>query len=251
MKLLVSIRNAEEAIAAAAGGADVIDAKEPRNGALGAVSRGTLTRISRALPPGLPLSVALGDATHPDTAVLLARRAAELGAAWVKLGLARVLCAHRAAGVLASIRRIVDSGPTGLIAVAYADAASVGAPEPYEVIEAAAEAGAAGVLLDTALKDGGSLFELHSAAGVGSWVAAAHARGLQVALAGRLKASDMPAAHLAGADVVGVRGAACDGGRLGTISAPRVLELASICRDRCTDSAVMGLEMAPHAAAGT
>ena len=37
MHLLVSVRNAEEAAAALAGGADVIDAKDPAAGALGPV----------------------------------------------------------------------------------------------------------------------------------------------------------------------------------------------------------------------
>jgi len=42
MRLLVSVRDASEARAALAGGAGIIDAKEPLNGPLGAVSSDVL-----------------------------------------------------------------------------------------------------------------------------------------------------------------------------------------------------------------
>ena len=47
MRLLVSVASATEASAALAGGADVIDAKNPLAGALGAVSVGVLREIHR------------------------------------------------------------------------------------------------------------------------------------------------------------------------------------------------------------
>jgi (5-formylfuran-3-yl)methyl phosphate synthase len=63
MRLLVSVRSASEVGAALAGGADIIDAKEPRHGSLGAVSRRTLASITAVVPPECPLSIALGDLT--------------------------------------------------------------------------------------------------------------------------------------------------------------------------------------------
>lgn len=258
MRLLVSVRNAQEALVAVAGGADVIDAKEPRNGTLGAVSRGALAGISRALAADRPLSVALGDASQPDAVAAATRRAAELGASWIKVGLAGVSCGHRAAGMLARFRRVLDGQPTGLIAVAYADSSTVGAPDPEAVVGAAMQAGASGVLLDTARKDSGSLFELLPISRVGEWVAAAHALGLQAGVAGKLTAAEVPIARYVGADVVGVRGAACDGGRLGVINQHRVAKLALICcngdarstdaeyeehhRGRATQAAISGRE---------
>ena len=47
MRLLVSVRSEEEARAALAGGAEIIDAKEPSRGALGAVEIGVLREIVR------------------------------------------------------------------------------------------------------------------------------------------------------------------------------------------------------------
>src|SRR5262249_39654673 len=73
-------------------------------------------------------------------------------------------------------------------------------------------AGAAGVLLDTADKAGPGLRGLIAPRDLASWVSAAHDAGLLVALAGKLTESDLSFARDAGADIAGVRGAACDGG---------------------------------------
>ena len=46
-KLLVSVRTIEEARAALAGGADIIDIKEPTRGSLGRADEAVLTSIAR------------------------------------------------------------------------------------------------------------------------------------------------------------------------------------------------------------
>jgi hypothetical protein len=71
-RLLVSVRNAEEALMAARGGADIIDVKEPSKGSLGRASLENLLAIADALKQQqqhadrvktepVPLSVALGE----------------------------------------------------------------------------------------------------------------------------------------------------------------------------------------------
>src|SRR5438067_2429694 len=60
MRLLVSVADAAEARAALAGGADIIDAKEPRHGALGAVAPDVLRAIRNAVAVRRPVSAALG-----------------------------------------------------------------------------------------------------------------------------------------------------------------------------------------------
>ena len=66
MRLLVSVRDASEAEAALAGGADIIDAKEPLNGPLGPVAPDTLAAITAAVAGKTPISVALGDVGTAD-----------------------------------------------------------------------------------------------------------------------------------------------------------------------------------------
>ena len=48
-RLLVSVRNADEAIAALAGGAHVIDVKEPERGSLGAADTSAIAEIVLAV----------------------------------------------------------------------------------------------------------------------------------------------------------------------------------------------------------
>ena len=89
-------------------------------------------------------------------------------------------------------------------------------------MDVAARAGAEGVLLDTADKTGPGLLALVPSAALATFIARVHARGLFVALAGQLTAGDLAFMRDTGADVAGVRGAACDTGRMGRVSADRV-----------------------------
>jgi uncharacterized protein (UPF0264 family) len=101
----------------------------------------------------------------------------------------------------------------------------------------AAEAGARGILLDTARKEGPGLAALWDRATLARWVARARGNGLLVALAGKLGADDLAFAADAGPDIVGVRGAACDGGRNGTIDEARVRLLVTSLRNLQMDRA--------------
>src|SRR5207237_9523523 len=79
MRLLVSVRGPLEARAALAGGADVIDAKDPACGALGAVSAERLAAIRRTVGAARPVSAALGDARDEGTVAAAAAAAAGAG----------------------------------------------------------------------------------------------------------------------------------------------------------------------------
>jgi uncharacterized protein (UPF0264 family) len=220
MRLLVSVRDVREAQAAVRGGAEIVDAKDPRRGALGPVTPRTLARIRAAVPCGIPVSAALGDAAD-DYPV-------PPGVAYVKVGLRNVQDAEHAQ-VLANraARRAAEAGAE-LVLVAYADATRAGSLPPLAVPAIAAAVGARGVLLDTAFKDGGNLFDLLDVARVAQWIAAARAAGMFTALAGGLSEPSLRTALALGADIVGVRGAACDGGRMGRVSVARVAALSAL-----------------------
>lgn len=225
MRLLVSVRSAEEAKAALAGGAEIIDAKDPRQGALGAVEIGVLREIVRAVNGVRPVSAAMGDAGDVELLSARARGAAEAGVAFVKVGFADV---RDLDPVRARLRGVMDGvllSPCAVVAVAYADWHDVGAAAPSTVVAAAAAEGAMGVLVDTVRKDGAGLFRCLGRAALESLVHEARARSLLVALAGRITCEDLAFAYEAGAEVVGVRGAACDGGRDGRVRESRVRDL--------------------------
>ena len=228
MQLLVSVRDADEARAALAGGVEIIDAKEPARGALGAVTPSALQAIQAAVDDARPLSAALGDALGHAAFEDTVRHTAELGLAYVKIGFRGVRERALAAERLATAVRGAPAAGTGtqIIAVAYADAKRAASLEPEAILEVAASSGARGVLLDTACKEGGGLLTLMDASVIARWVRTAHDAGMVAALAGQLHADDVGIIRALGADIVGVRGAACDGGRDGRISAARVRLLA-------------------------
>jgi uncharacterized protein (UPF0264 family) len=220
VRLLVSVATPEEAAAAVRGGADIVDAKDPRRGALGAVSLPVFCAIRETVGQRAPVSAALGDASTAIDVERDARAFATAGAAFVKVGFAGVPTDRIGVLLDAALQ-----GTPDVVAVAYADARSAGAPDPRVVISAASRAGVRGLLIDTADKTGRGLRDVADASVIADWVAQARQAGLFVALAGKLTLDDLMALRDARADIVGVRGAACEGGRSGTVSEQRVRAL--------------------------
>jgi uncharacterized protein (UPF0264 family) len=232
MRLLVSVADAREARMAVEGGVDIVDVKNPAEGALGAPAPGVIEQVREAVPPERPVSAAIGDLPSlPGTAALAALGAARSGAGYVKVGLWGTSTIDEAVAVLRAARDAVDGGAT-VIAAAYADAERVPARPlpPGAVVEAARRARAGGCLLDTAVKDGRGLFEWLTAEALEALVAEGHAAGLEVALAGALRAEELSAVRATGADIAGVRAAACrDGMRTAPLDAERIERLRAEC----------------------
>jgi (5-formylfuran-3-yl)methyl phosphate synthase len=234
MKLLVSVVDAGEARAAAAAGADIVDVKNPAEGSLGAPLPAVIESARAAVPAERPISAAIGDMPNlPGTAALAALGAARSGATFVKVGLWGVSTEADAVELLRAVRDGVASVPrVVVVAAAYADARRVAhtplAPELLPRVARAASVGAC--LFDTAVKDGRGLLSWLSPDALASLVADAHAAGLQVALAGALREEDLPVIRDTGADIAGVRSAACgDGTRSAPLEAARVRALVAAC----------------------
>ena len=195
MRLLVSVIDAAEARLAVAGGVDIVDVKNPAEGSLGAPAPGVIAQVRDVLPAELPLSAALGDLPClPGTAALAALGAARSGAAYVKLGLWGVVQrTEDAVAVLRAARDAVD-GDAAVVAVAYADAARVpgGRWRRRSSSRRRGDAGVSGCLIDTAIKDGRGLLSWLAADALAELVAEAHDAGLEIALAGELRAEDLP-----------------------------------------------------------
>lgn len=275
MRLLVSVRSVGEARVALANGADIIDAKEPSRGALGAVSPHVLRAMALAVHGVRPLSAALGETRRaPDDVGARAAQASRAGTAFVKIGLTgldgRAVAALAAAVRGVGLGRVADGGTRwgdneeapwpdgssdpradrsacrgdaghaarwppgagrcGVVAVAYADWRTARRPAPHDVLRIAAIEGATGLLVDTAGKLGPGLRGLMRDAELADLVGSAHASGLFIALAGQLCAGDLPMLRSLGADIAGVRGAACTGGRTGRLDPLRVRHLSAQAR---------------------
>jgi uncharacterized protein (UPF0264 family) len=232
MRLLVSVTDAAEARVAVEAGVDIVDVKNPAEGSLGAPAPGVIERVREVVPPDRPVSAAIGDLPAlPGTAALAALGAARSGAAYVKVGLWGTSTEASAVAVLRAVRDAVDGG-AAVVAAAYADAERVpGGPlPPGAVVGAARRANVPGCLLDTAVKDGRGLFEWLSPEELSALVAEGHAAGLVMALAGGLRAEDLSLVRATGADIAGVRAAACRGGRrTEPLDAERIGRLRAVC----------------------
>lgn len=231
MRLLVSVRDAEEARAAVAGGAEIVDAKDPAAGSIGPVSTGALMAIAEVLPQGIRLSAALGDvASLEDVATAFGRIAVPVN--YVKVGFRGLTDHTLVEDLLAEAVHLARDlpGRPAVIAVAYADCERAGSLPPEDFQPMVPEVGADGMLVDTCFKDGGSLFDLCSSDELMELAAALAPHELTFALGGSLGAADVRAAWDIGAMIFGVRGAACEGGRNGRVAERLVRQLAEAVR---------------------
>ncbi len=211
MRLLVSVVSASEARRALAGGADIIDVKDPSEGALGAPAPRVLSEVVDAVGGAAPVSVALGDLPDlPHTAAMAARGAVLSGAAFVKVGLRGVVDLDRAVAVMRAVADAVGDR-ADVIAAAYADAGALDPPAlaPATLPDVVRLTGIAGALVDTFVKDGRGLYAWLSEGDVAGLVARTRAAGGMFGVAGQLRAGELCRVD---ADVVGVRSAVCQGG---------------------------------------
>lgn len=225
-KLLISVRSKVEALAALAGGANVIDIKEPKNGSLGRATFDVWREVREVVPQSMPVSVALG-----ELADWLADHAGEVprgrwnGITYCKLGLS-----HAPDDWIdrwQNLRQHLTASGTRIpawVAVVYVDWQAAGAPCPDAVIEAASKLAIChGILFDTWDKSNGLAIDL-------TWkprVDRVRAAGRFVALAGSLDASAIRRLAPLAPEIFAVRGSACvDGDRLGPIDPRRVSILA-------------------------
>ncbi len=216
MQLLISVVTADEVEAAVSGGADIVDVKDPREGSLGAAAPHVVRAVRAAVPAGVPVSVAIGDVPDlPGMAALAAAGAASCDVAYVKVGLLGPSDEASALRLLKAVCRAAAEAarPPRVMAAGYADAAAVGALPPLLLPAVAAAAGTHGCMLDTARKDGGTLFTALDDDDLRRFVEGCRERRLVSALAGSLTEGDLARLAAIGPDIVGFRGAACGGDR--------------------------------------
>jgi len=203
--LLASVRSADEAAIAVAGGADIVDAKEPSAGALGRVEPAVLRAIVREVAGRRPVSATIGDLElSPDVVSAAVEATAEDGADIVKIG----VFPGALAATWAALRPLTCRG-LRLVAVMFADRA----PDLIESPARCAEAGFYGVMLDTADKAAGPLTAHLDHEALLAFVCRASCLGLVSGLAGSLRLRDIPDLASLGADYLGFRSALTVGGR--------------------------------------
>ncbi len=233
MLLLVSPINTKEAIEAIRGGADIVDVKNPKEGSLGASFPWIIKDIKDITPEDILVSATLGDVPYkPGTVSLAALGALVAGADYIKVGLYGTSNIQQAINVMENVVKTVNDEKANafVVAAGYADAHRVGSLNPLEIPEVAADSGADVAMLDTAIKDGKTLFDFLSMEELDNFVQEAHDNGLKAALAGSIKKEQLKPLYDVECDIVGIRGAACIGGdrNTGEIHSSAVSELKKL-----------------------
>lgn len=226
-RLLISVRDADEAATALAGGVDLLDIKEPDRGALGAASPAAWRSVLSIAEGRVPTSAALGELLelpqHDDT--LLARFQ------YAKIGLAG--CAAHG-DWLQRWRQALQRLPHTVapVAVVYGDWTVCHAPPPQQIVDQSAGLGCRAVLFDTHTKSGGNLFSYLPVNQLKRLVATIRAAGQQVVLGGSLQRQAITIACGLSPDYIAVRGAACRGNRNGSVDLDRVRSLNELLHSR-------------------
>ena len=221
MKLLISVRSVDEALLAADGGADFIDLKDPGAGALGGLPVPTIRDIVAALRrhhDGLAVSATIGDVPMHETQRILAcvDAVGACGVDYVKVGIDRGPEAFAVLDALAACNWPVVPvfiGDHGLDAALTAHACTLGFP---------------GLMVDTADKEAGSLFDAVPMADLRAFLAQVRAAGQMAGVAGALRTAHVPLLQSLAPDFAGFRSAVCVGDRKAALSPERLAALAAL-----------------------
>ncbi|MGI9303049.1 MAG: (5-formylfuran-3-yl)methyl phosphate synthase [Gammaproteobacteria bacterium] len=198
---LASVSNLHEAEIVLAAGADIVDLKDPANGALGALSPQTIAHIVRSLGGRVTISATTGDLpAEPAVLSHAVEATAATGVDIVKVGL---FGRDHHARCIAAMSEHAGRG-VRLVAVMFAD------QQPdLALIDELSSAGFAGVMLDTADKAGGDLRKQLNDETLRSFISRAHKHDLLAGLAGSLRTQDIPHLLALDPDYLGFRTALC------------------------------------------
>jgi len=213
MKVLVSPQNVAEALVCMSAGVEIVDVKNPDEGSLGANFPWVIKEIKSHTGSRALLSATVGDVPFkPGTVSQAALGAIIAGADYVKVGLYGISNAKETYAVMAAVKRAAEmvEREVTVVACAYADASRIGAISPLDAIAPVKEAGCDGIMIDTAIKDGKSLFAHQDTETLTKFVETARRLGLLTALAGSITKDHLGQLAIIRPDIIGVRGAVCE-----------------------------------------
>lgn len=201
-KILASVSSLEEVKFILKTSVDIIDIKQPEQGALGALPKGIVKQIVEQVRQQKPVSATIGDLPmEADLIFNAVSNMLETGVDYIKIGFFPGGNWHN---ILSKLNNLTQQGHQ-LIAVLFAD------KQPnFNFITALKNKGFTGVMLDTMNKSSASLPQLMSFNTLKHFVKVANDVQLFCGLAGSLKATDIPELLKLDADYLGFRGALCE-----------------------------------------
>lgn len=215
MIVLISPESIEEAMSILHTDTDIIDVKNVKEGSLGAQFPWLTKKVVEMNNArGIRTSATLGDLPFkPGTSALAAYGCAMTGVSYVKAGLHgprnKQECFEMMDGIYKAVRMVSDTAD--VVASGYADYRRFGGLSTKDLVAGAKDAKATVVMVDTFIKDGKNLFDNMSMDELHEFVGSAHEAGMKVALAGSLKQEHADKLFELNPDIIGVRGAVCEG----------------------------------------
>ena len=213
MKLLVSVESVEEARVAVEAGCEVLDIKNPNEGSLGANFPWVLQEIAETFPNlACETSATVGDLPHkPGTGALAAFAVASLGLDYVKAGLHGSSTYAQAVEMMTAIQRAVRlANPRArAVAAGFADWRRFDGLSCADLVRAAVAAEVDVCLIDTAVKDGSTLFDSLAVDELAEFIGRCREAGILCAMAGSIREEHLDELARLAPDLIGVRGAIC------------------------------------------
>lgn len=220
-KLLASITNVQEARVALNADVDIVDLKNPLEGALGALPLAEVHTIVGVIAGRKLTSATIGDLPmDPELLICATEQMAQAGVDIIKLGFFGS-DGHR--DCIKALKPLADKG-VRMVGVLFADQS----PD-FGLLPELKAAGFYGVMLDTAEKAGNNLLDYILLDGLSHFVQLAHACQLECGLAGSLGLLHIPALAALKPDYLGFRGALCKNNlRASVLSGSRVNEIRTV-----------------------
>lgn len=227
-RLLVSVRSADEAAAAIAGGCDILDVKDPSRGSLGRAESSVIEQVTlKGDVAGIPVSAALGEVSdYPVTPIPVSSQQplpeSLSRLAFIKIGLSNL--GHDSnwkarwhntmsflTGNLSADNDVTDRRQ---VAVIYADWQQANAPSPDEIVDYVLSSSSsmdqiAGVLVDTWSKKFGRLLDSMTVEQLQELAGRVQQSNRFFAIAGRLTTAMLPDLASVQPDVIAVRSVVC------------------------------------------
>jgi (5-formylfuran-3-yl)methyl phosphate synthase len=200
--MLASVTDAAEAGIALIEGADIIDLKDPAQAPLGALDPATVRAVVATVARRRPVSAVTGNLEmRPASIVAAAEKLIEAGVDYSKIGF---FPGGGAKAVIDALRPV--AAKVNLIAIIFADL-----PHDFSLLRRLSAAGFKGAMLDTATKSGARLLDHVDIAGLRTFVDLCHDAKLMAGLAGSLEPPDIARLLPIGPNILGFRGALCNG----------------------------------------
>jgi uncharacterized protein (UPF0264 family) len=203
-RMLASVNNLDEARLVLNAGVDIIDMKEPADGALGAVQLQTVKQIVGFVNGRCQTSATVGDL--PMEPQIISRAVTEMASTHVDFIKIGFFSDKAVEDVIAKLERIKDH--VSLIAVLFADI-----DFDLTLIEKLKKNGFTGVMMDTVNKSKQSLIKFKSQSELAEFIVAVKKQNMLCGLAGSLHTQDVPSLLDLQPDYLGFRGALCKQGQ--------------------------------------